>query len=281
MEQKSIATGAVFASLIAVLTGMAYVFPGIEMLFVFFLPFFSSYISFKFGFKKSLPFFIASLIVSCLINYLTSLIYVLPSLISGIIYGFLSRKINKIIDLTFIMSFVEAILFAFSMWIISVLFKFDVTGDLPKLLSINNQTFNNNLYLYLYIIGIVQASFTSLVISQNYKKLMMKEFEYKSGLLILIFNIASILCILLVKNTPIFRLAYVIYFVTLFIQVVCSFGVKLKYNWIFSVIQIITFLFVSIPVLTIISESLKLFVYSWFLIPLIVKNCLQVFNFVK
>lgn len=282
MKQRSIAIGAIFSSLIIVLTSLSYVVPGIELLFVFFLPFFSSYISFKFGLKKSIPFLIATLILASLISYITALLYVLPSLISGLTFGYLARKISKIIDLTFIMAFVEASLFALSMLLISVLFGTKIEEDLSILFNISISSFNNNKYLFLFLIGLTQSSFTSVVISHNYQKLDLKNFDYNSGILILVFNFLSILTmIIFINNISILRLSYGVYIITLLIQVISSFGVKTKYNWIFSVIQIITFLFISIPVLTIISDELKLFVYSWFLLPLVAKNCFQVFKFNK
>ncbi len=282
MKQRYIAIGAIFSGLIIGLTSLSYIIPGIELLFIFFLPFFSSYISFEFGFKKSIPFLFATLLLASIISYITSLLYVFPSLISGLVFGYLARRINKIFDLTFIMSFVEAGLFALAMLVISILFGTKIEEDLVILLKINIDSFNNNKYLFLFLIGLTQASFSSIIISYNYQKLNLKKFNYNSGILILIINTLSIFTMLVFKkNISVLRLSYGIYIVTLLVQTISSFNIKLKYNWIFSVIQIITFLFISIPLLTIISDELKLFVYSWFLLPLVIKNCFQVFKFSK
>ena len=118
------------------------------------------------------------------------------------------------------------------------------------------------------------------MIVHNYQKLNLISFEYQSGKLMFVSNILSIIMVVLFTNSEVvLRLGYGIYFVTLLAQVISSLKVNVKNNWIFMAIQIMTFLFISIPVLTIIKDSLKLFVYSWFLWPLVIKNCIQVFNF--
>lgn len=280
MKNRHIAIGAIFTALIIVLISLSYVIPGIELLFILFLPFLSSYVSLEFGFKKSLPFLISSLILSFLVSYTIAILYVFPSLVSGMCFGILSRKIRKIGDLTFIMSFIEGALFALSIITISSLFNMNIDKDISSLLNIKIATFNENLYLYLFLIGVTQASLTSITLVYNFEKLNIKEFEYSSGIIIFIANLISILIMMIFyKNPSIIKLGYGIYFVTLLAQVLSSFKLQIKYNWIIIVIQIITLLFISIPVLTIISDSLKLFVYSWFLWPLVVKNCIQVFNF--
>lgn len=280
MKNRYIAIGGIFTALIIVLISLSYVIPGIELLFILFLPFLSSYISLEFGLKKSIPFLIASLILSFLISYVNTILYVFPSLVSGMCFGAISRRIRKLIDLTFIMSFVEGALFALSIITISYLYDMNINSDIASLLQMNVDKFNQNIYLYLFLIGVTQATLTSLTLVYNYEKLNIKEFEYNSGLVIFIANLLSIIMIIIFHNNPtIIKLGYGIYFVTLFVQVISSFKVHIKYNWIFIAIQILTFLFVSIPVVTIISDSLKLFAYSWFFWPLIIKNCIQVFNF--
>mgnify|MGYP003296143915 CR=1 FL=1 len=279
MKTKHIAMGAIFTSLILVLLVLGYVVPGIELLFMIFLPFLSSYISFEFGLKKSLPFLVASIILSFLLSYINAILYVIPSLVSGVCFGALGKRINKIIDLTFIMSFIEGFLFALSIIVISLLFGLDIQEDIALLINMDSNMLNSNIYLFLFLIGLTQSTMTSVVIIHNYHKLKLRNFEYQTGKIIFIFNIISILSMIaFFNNSQILRLNYGVYFVTLIVQVFSSFTVKVKRNWIFSLIQIFTFLFISIPLLTIIKNELKLFVYSWFLIPLVIKNCFQVFK---
>ena len=280
MKQKAIATGAIFASLITALTLLSYAIPGIELLFVFFLPFFSSYISFEFGLKRAIPFLLTTIILSCLVSYIVGLIYVLPSIISGIIFGVISKKINNIIDIGFIMSFVEAVLFALSMFFIAKIFAINIFKDYGSILNLNYSIIKTNSLAILYIVGLSQSIFTSLIIMSNYQKLNIKNYKIEGSIFIFIVNILSIIGLLIFyQNKMLIKFIYLIYFVTLIIQTIFSFKVKIKYNWIFWVIQIITFLFICIPVLTIINDSLKLFVYSWVLVPLVVKNCIQLFKF--
>lgn len=280
MKNKHIAVGAIFTALIVVLVGLSLVIPGIELLFIFFLPFFASYVSFEYGIKKSIPFLFASLILSFLLSYITAILYIFPSLISGICYGLMAKKIKRIIDLTFIMSFIEGLLFAISILMISFVLDLNIESDIATLINMDVAKFKDNIYLFLFLIGLTQSSLTSLIVIHNYQTLKLKEFELSSGLLIFIFHVLSIaLMIIFMKTSWLIRLSYGIYFVTLIAQIISSFKVALKYNWIIITIQIFTFLFISIPLLTIINDSLKLFVYSWFLLPLVVKNCFQVFNF--
>lgn len=280
MKNKHIAVGAIFTALIVVLVGLSLVIPGIELLFIFFLPFFASYVSFEYGIKKSIPFLFASLILSFLLSYITAILYIFPSLISGICYGIIAKKIKRIIDLTFIMSFIEGLLFAISILMISFVLDLNIESDIATLINMDVTKFKDNIYLFLFLIGLTQSSLTSLIVIHNYQTLKLKEFELSSGLLIFIFHVLSIaLMIIFMKTSWLIRLSYGIYFVTLIAQIISSFKVALKYNWIIITIQIFTFLFISIPLLTIINDSLKLFVYSWFLLPLVVKNCFQVFNF--
>ena len=188
MKNRHIAVGAIFTALIIVLISLSYVIPGIELLFILFLPFLSSYVSLEFGFKKSLPFLISSLILSFLVSYTIAILYVFPSLVSGMCFGILSRKIRKIGDLTFIMSFIEGALFALSIITISSLFNMNIDKDISSLLNIKIATFNENLYLYLFLIGVTQASLTSITLVYNFEKLNIKEFEYSSGIIIFIAN---------------------------------------------------------------------------------------------
>ena len=69
MKNRHIALGSIFTSIIVALISLSYVIPGIELLFMLFLPFLASYISFDVGLKKSFPFLLASLILSFLICY--------------------------------------------------------------------------------------------------------------------------------------------------------------------------------------------------------------------
>lgn len=280
MKQKAIATGAIFASLITALTLLSYAIPGIELLFVFFLPFFSSYISFEFGIKKAVPFLLATAILSCLVSYIVGLIYVLPSVLSGIFFGLLSRKLDNIIDIGFIMSFIEGSLFSLSILLISKIFAIDVFMDYGDIFNLNQSLIKTNYLLIIYLVGLFQSIFTSLIIMTNYQKLNLKNYKMNGSLIIFVsFLISGLGIIIFHHNSMIIKCLYLIYFVTLIIQSIFSFNVKMKYNWIFWLIQIITFLFIILPVLTIISDSLKLFVYSWVLLPLVVKNCFQLFKF--
>ena len=149
MRTKHIAMGAIFTSLILVLLVLGYVVPGIELLFMIFLPFLSSYISFEFGLKKSLPFLVASIILSFLLSYINAILYVIPSLVSGVCFGALGKRINKIIDLTFIMSFIEGFLFALSIIAISLLFGLDIQEDIASLINMDSNRLNSNIYLFL------------------------------------------------------------------------------------------------------------------------------------
>ena len=171
MKNRHIAIGAIFTALIIVLISLSYVIPGIELLFILFLP------------------FLSSLILSFLVSYTIAILYVFPSLVSGMCFGILSRKIRKIGDLTFIMSFIEGALFALSIITISSLFNMNIDKDISSLLNIKIDTFNENLYLYLFLIGVTQASLTSITLVYNFEKLNIKEFEYSSGIIIFIDNL--------------------------------------------------------------------------------------------
>ena len=170
--------GGLFVALHLLFVFISKALAGSELILVVFLPLLSTIYSLKFNIKETIIFFIASFLLCLIFEPVSTLIYVLPALICGCVYGIFRKKNVKELSLLYISSMAHSVSLLISFSFISLMFKeVDFFSIFSTFISKDGAAFYVCIYMFLILLGVLEAFVTHSITTSELKRLGYKDLE--------------------------------------------------------------------------------------------------------
>jgi len=170
---KSLTFGGILTALFVIASILLrYEIPGIEIVILFFVPFFAAFYSYKNKLIDCGVFFAATMLITMLIDWSSALLYILPSITVGLLYGFLIKAKFNGYTIVYTLTIAEFGLTMLGSCVIKL-----ITGN--SLIDIFQTLFSSELEYNSRFLGLgilifysfVQAFFIHIVMRRELKKL--------------------------------------------------------------------------------------------------------------
>lgn len=270
--------GGLFVALHLLFVFISKVLAGSEFILVVFLPLLSTIYALKFNIKETIIFFIASFLLCLIFEPVATLIYVLPALICGTLYGVFRKRKVKELSLLYLSSMSHSISLLISFLFISLMFKeVDFFSIFASFINKEGQAFYVCIYLFLILLGVLEAFVTHSITSNELKRLGYQDLDCENDTPIwmnVCLVIATSIYLLLAFLNPIFS-CYVVPFLLAFsIPNVVDFIGENKRKWMYLLVGIlfIVLIFILKYVSYIFYPGLLILLLS----PLILENFVRV-----
>lgn len=172
---KALTFSSIMSAISIVLILVTFFSGDIGLFLIFILPLCASLVSVYVDFKYSLIYFISTFLISCF-DLQLALFIVIPSLVSGIIFGKLIKIYLQGYYIIIINTLCLLLLQIGATYLIDFIYKIDLIDSIGKILKLNEVTFNNAYYLFLFLLSLIEISINYLIISSELKKF---DFEFK------------------------------------------------------------------------------------------------------
>ena len=248
---------------------LSYFIGDVGLFLVLILPLCASLVSVNVNFKYSLIYILATCLISC-IDFQMALFVVIPSLISGFVFGKLIRVYLQGYYIILIDALILMIMQIGSTYLVNFIYNIDLVNTMASLIKISESTFSKTYFLFLFMLSLIQASLSYLIITSELRKFDYEFNEKKNKFLLSLFLETSLIILTLTSMFFSHKIGYLLIGISFYMGVVLGY-----YNFSFYRIKDILSIqlplyFISIIVMVILLSYTKIINQPYlFLIPLI------------
>lgn len=224
--------------------------PGLELVILFVVPFFSAMFAYKCRIKESLIYVVATLLICTLISPTAGLLYILPTLAVGVVYGELVKHKANGTTLVYVLTVVEFGLFFVSAYILKLFTDVEV---LKLMQSIFHLERSNDKFLALGLLlgySFMQGFLLHFIMKAQLKRLGVNVVKTENPpLWVVILGIASLIACFMSYSDETFVI-FTIAAAVIFGSAIALHGYRISDRpWILLAIQAIVFLGASLPLI--------------------------------
>ena len=241
----------------------------VGLFLVLILPLCASLVSVNVNFKYSLIYILATCLISC-IDFQMALFVVIPSLISGFVFGKLIRVYLQGYYIILIDALILMIMQIISTYLVNFIYNIDLVNTMASLIKISESTFSKTYFLFLFMLSLIQASLSYLIITSELRKFDYEFNEKKNKFLLSLFLETSLIILTFTSMFFNHKIGYLLIGISFYMGVVLGY-----YNFSFYRIKDILSIqlplyFISIIVMVILLSYTKIINQPYlFLIQLI------------
>ncbi len=159
----------ILSAISIVLVILSYFIGDIGLLLSLVLPLCASLVAVNVNYKYSLI-YIASTFLISIIDFQLALFIIIPSLISGLIFGKLIRIYIQGYYIILIDALMLLIMQIGSTYLINFIYNINLVNTMASLIKISESTFSKTYFLFLFMLSLIQASLSYLIITSELKK---------------------------------------------------------------------------------------------------------------
>ena len=201
---------------------LSYFIGDVGLFLILILPLCASLVSVNVNFKYSLMYIVSTALISC-IDFQLALFVIIPSLISGFVFG----KLIKIYLQGYYIILIDALILMFmqigSTYLVNFIYNIDLVKTMASIIRISESTFSQTYFLFLFMLSLIQASITYLIITSELKKFDFEFNEKKNKFLV---NLSIETCLILLSFVFMFfshKIGYLLIGISFYMGVVLGY----------------------------------------------------------
>ncbi len=169
-KTKALTFSSIMSAISIVLILITFFSNDIGLFLILVLPLCASLVAVKVNFKYSLIYFLSTFLISC-IDFQIALFNVIPSLLSGIVFGKLIKLYIQGYYIIFINSLCLLIFQIVATYLVNAIYQIDIIKTTSQILKLNEEVFDDGYFVFLFMLSLVEASLSYLIITSELKKL--------------------------------------------------------------------------------------------------------------